>query len=272
MLFSWDIISWIHGHNIKTSKETFKYSNRFFFQTKPGFRGLNQSLQNDLIWSKLDKDSLLEFVQYVILNLDETDTFVVGGSHRTSSVNIDLDECESIEDSCFLPNLPYPISDNPSLFKHGRDILLCGGEGNEQTCLKLQNHKWSPFNNLLQKRIGAAVVQMKDGVYIFGGYKTGGFNTSEFLTHDSDVWEQGPDIPYGFQNGCGVRISDTELLLIGGEETANRVLKLNVQTNTWEPTSISLHQGRKEHSCILFQNKIIVTKGMKLMGVKILKK
>ena len=72
------------------------------------------------------------------------------------------------------------------------------------------------------------------------------------------IWEHGPDIPdVGIQHGCGVRISDTELVLIGGYNTWNRVIRFNIQTSTW--TSMpDLITGRRYHSCAFVNDKIIV--------------
>ena len=97
---------------------------------------------------------------------------------------------------------------------------------------------------------------MPDGAYIFGGedYPT----ASDFLPKSSMIWVHGPDIPdEGIQHGCGVRISDTELVLIGGYNTWNRVIRFNIQTSTW--TSMpDLITGRRYHSCAFVNDKIIV--------------
>ena len=97
---------------------------------------------------------------------------------------------------------------------------------------------------------------MPNGAYIFGGedYPT----ASDFLPKSSMIWEHGPDIPdEGIQHGCGVRISDTELVLIGGYNTWNRVIRFNIQTSTW--TSMpDLITGRRYHSCAFANDKIIV--------------
>ena len=97
---------------------------------------------------------------------------------------------------------------------------------------------------------------MPNGAYIFGGedYPT----ASDFLPKSSMIWEHGPDIPdEGIQHGCGVRISDTELVLIGGYNTWNRVIRFNIQTSTW--TSMpDLITGRRYHSCAFVNDKIIV--------------
>ena len=102
----------------------------------------------------------------------------------------------------------------------------------------------------------ATAVTMPNETYIFGGKFS---RTSEFLRND--VWQEGPMIPNGFQQGCGVKISPHEIILIGGEGTEDRVIKLDVRNNTftlWSP----LKQERRGHSCILLNNNILVVGGI----------
>ena len=100
---------------------------------------------------------------------------------------------------------------------------------------------------------------MPDGIYIFGGSYSG--TTSDFLPKFSNIWEVGPEIPgYGITDGCGVKISNTEIVLIGGYESMNRVLKYNTQTKEWS-TMPNLIQGRRNHNCAIINDRIIVTGG-----------
>ena len=79
---------------------------------------------------------------------------------------------------------------------------------------------------------------MPDGVYIFGGYEWYSIETSDFLPKFSNIWEAGPEIPgNGIAYGCGVKISNTEIVLIGGNAfgsaSRNLVIKYNTQTKEW---------------------------------------
>ena len=167
------------------------------------------------------------------------------------------------EENCQIPSLPKGIYASSGIIHHGKHLLLCGGYGNEPECLKLQDGKWSPFNLLINDRKDASVVLMKNATYIFGGQRDGIDYTSEFLRHDSDTWLEGPSIPvkYGFKLGCSVSISDTEILLIGGFDNENNILKLTTNDNKWHNTSIQLNDGRYSHRCFVFRNKVIITGG-----------
>ena len=96
--------------------------------------------------------------------------------------------------------------------------------------MKLEDDKWSQFNLLIDQRKDASIVTTKNATYIFGGI--GSKNSIEFLRHDSNIWQQGPSIPFNhFQLGCGVSISDSEILLIGGTNNERSILKITTIDN-----------------------------------------
>ena len=132
-------------------------------------------------------------------------------------------------------------------------------------CLKLDHMKntWTPFNTLNYSRALSTMVQMKTETYLLGGSRADSTLTSEILSHYSNTWQTGPDIPgKGLNSGCAVRISDTEFLVIGGFDTPQRILKFNTQLKKWSNTSIQLHIGRSNHRCIMINGKILITGGM----------
>ena len=61
---------------------------------------------------------------------------------------------------------------------------------------------------------------MPNGMYIFGGGRRSAprsEDTYEFLPRNSNSWQMGSvKIPKGFIMGCVVKISDDEVVLIGG--------------------------------------------------------
>ena len=95
-------------------------------------------------------------------------------------------------------------------------------------------------------------------------------NTWEWLPSGSSTWVLGGNIPDpGFFDGCGVPISTNEILLVGGqgeEETMDRILKFNVETNDWTEMNETIQPGRYDHSCISFKNSIIVSGGKRPPG------
>ena len=82
------------------------------------------------------------------------------------------------------------------------------------------------------------------------------------MRHDQEIWKEGPEIPdFGLDSGCGVRISDKELLIIGGYNTENRILRLTTDDDTWHETSIQLPHPKIYHRCIVYNNKVIIAGG-----------
>lgn len=167
------------------------------------------------------------------------------------------------DDKCDLaPDLPHSISDYPSVFQHGRQLLVCGGKGNSKSCLMLEGKIWHIHSNLTHERAFASSVTFPTGTYIFGGYTDSSKTTIEFLPFESSIWRsllvKIPDP--GFHTGCAVKISDEELVLIGGIDTVNRVLSFNIKTNDWKEYR-QLNQRRWGHNCAVFKEKIIIAGG-----------
>ena len=101
---------------------------------------------------------------------------------------------------------------------------------------------------------------MAKGTFLFGGWYSQ--KTWEWLPISSSTWIHGGSIPDpGFRKGCGVQISPTEILLIGGVSSKQRILKFNVETEEWTEMDEKLQPGRYDHSCISFKNNIIVSGG-----------
>ena len=178
-----------------------------------------------------------------------------------------LNEVEVIEKSrnCQLPSLPIDISASPSIFQHGRDILLCGGKNNLYDCLKLdiRNATWSHFNSMNQPKSFSTVIQMKTETYIVGGEEGNSKYSNDFLQHCKNGWQNGPKLPnHGLDGACGVMISDTLFLLAGGFSTPKQIQIFDTSNKLWYGHVIQLQQGRAFHQCIVFKNKIIITGGL----------
>ena len=190
------------------------------------------------------------------LFLGKISTVIAGGQN-----DIYLSDVEVLneEKECKVTSLSAATV-SPSLFQHKENLLLCGGKNHEKECFQLQNDTWSNFNSLIQKRRSASIVSMRSQSYILGGALSK--TTSEVLHHYNNSWQQGPEIPnYGFMNGCGVKLSDDEFLIIGGYDSETRILKLIVHNNTWQEVPIELTFGRDSHRCIVFNKQIIITGG-----------
>ena len=184
---------------------------------------------------------------------------IVGGWDNRNS----LSTVELIGDSpknCVLPNLSKGISGSPSMFinKRNNDIVVCGGHSDTQECQVFRNSKWYPanFNDLNEPRKYAVTISINRGTYVIGGMDSP--NSIDFLAFESNSWVDGSDIPGpGIKDGCGVLLSNDDVLLIGGIDTRERILKMNLKTGDYEELASGLNHGRNGHKCVVFNKKII---------------
>ena len=150
------------------------------------------------------------------------------------------------------------------MFLHNETILLCGGENNLKTCLKLQEGTWTEYNSLKEERRVAAVVSTTKATFIFGG-SFDSFDSFEYLEKNTSEWKLGETkVPgLGFQHGCAIAISQDEIWLIGGYDTEQRILSFNVNNQSFTELPTTLKQGREELQCAFIPGtrNIMVTGG-----------
>ena len=93
-----------------------------------------------------------------------------------------------------LPKFPENYDRDRSLvIMNNGDIFSCGGKS--RTCFILEDHlRWVYHSTLNYVRLGAVIIQMPEGIYVFGGIESP--NTSEFLANNAENWRTGPDVPY----------------------------------------------------------------------------
>ena len=187
----------------------------------------------------------------------KTSVLVAGGYNGKELRTVEV--IGELEGDCKLPDLPFEISYVPSVVKHGINTLLCGGQQNEKSCLRLDERDWIHFNELSNERTCASAVSTNGTIHIFGGRESK--TNSEILTVGNNKWKKGAYLKKGSYGSCGVRISDQELLIIGGSDTPYRITKFNFLNNTWSELPIKLTNGRKDHACQVFNSKVIISGG-----------
>ena len=143
-----------------------------------------------------------------------------------------------------LPQLPEANYAHCMVITNNNELMTLGGgnRGDKNRCYKLVDGKWQKQNPLTQPRKYAAAIVMSNGIYCFGGYDSP--CTSDFLPNGQSEWQAGPAVPEpGIDAGHGVAISRTELLLVGGEGTENKMLKFNIERQEWSEVG-SLLDGK----------------------------
>ena len=190
----------------------------------------------------------------------ETSVLIVGGI-KSSNINDLVDTVEIIVGkNCTLPKLPMKIGQHSLILTEDNKILVCGGWGtNGKECLELKQGQWIHHSKLLNHRSYASAIVLSGKTYLFGATSR---SSSEWLAFGSRTWQNGPDLEKKFRSGCAVKLSNTEVLLIGGRYTKKRILKLDISSNNL--TSIGeLQEGRYGHSCALIGGNIVIAGGKK---------
>ena len=104
---------------------------------------------------------------------------------------------------------------------------------------------------------------MPEGIFIFGGYPLSK-SSWEWLPTGTNQWQSGnTTIPDGHKLGCAVKISHTDILLVGGYSSKYRVLKFDTITKNFTNLGDVLKEGRSGHACTRFEDEVIVTGGLK---------
>ena len=192
---------------------------------------------------------------------------IVGGAYVTGSVFETTSEVvPSIANkNCRPPSMPLPTYWSPSLIlTPNQEILLCGGKHHGNTCMEMKQNNWEIHSKLNEERNYAASVSMPNGVFIFGGTGSDGLepkNSWEWLPRNTKVWRKGGFLAsVGFSQGCAVKASDNEIVLIGGMYSKKTVVRY-IDFNLMVHLDNILKVGRWGHSCVSFNDKIIVSGG-----------
>ena len=179
--------------------------------------------------------------------------------------------------NCTLPPLPDDIYQTSLIYtSETKEILLCGGKNKSDNdikrCLQLKDNKWIHHSDLCDDhKIGSGsypvTVSMANGVYMFGR----GVNW-QWLPNGTKTWLKGEINPpkylgredWTFFQACAVKISNNELVIIGGKRKATKtknVWRFNTETRVWTDFGEVLNESRYGHGCVVFEDIIIVSGG-----------
>ena len=161
----------------------------------------------------------------------------------------------------------------------GNTPMLCGGSQID-TCISFQSSQWSQSHSMTEKRDFAAGVQINSttfwilggegGEYIYDGI----LHTTEFIIQGETKGVPGPNLPTFLTRICAVKLSETEIFVIGGlggddtiydiASTRNEVWIYNPQNGFSRKQGPSLSTPRYGHSCSTMRDgekTLIVTAG-----------
>ena len=176
---------------------------------------------------------------------------------------------ENDYDQRALPYLPQGTEySGASLLNHNKTMLYC----EDKYCLQLKlgslTSIWAHHSNLNKYRTYSSGVSTNSASFLFGGYYSG--NSYEYMEFGSDVWKNGhTSLPTSFQYGCGVALSNQQILIIGGSTSQSSydslILSFDTLKHTFTQLFIQLETGRKYHACSRIPNteKILVSGGQR---------
>jgi len=113
------------------------------------------------------------------------------------------------------------------------------------------------------------MIELRQGVYVIGGGLPGHNESatkrsSEFLATGSSVWIKGPDIPgEGVRSSCVAKVSDTEFVILGGQDDRKQARVYNEETEEWRewPRLTNEVYGQ---SCVGLEDIVLMAGGREL--------
>ena len=162
------------------------------------------------------------------------------------------------QSQCRIPDMPYKTRLN--FIAVTSDFKLLSNEQEKVYMYVTSKYgRWDHHSTMNKNRDFGSAVTMPNKLIVMGGKASP--NTMEVLEDGSNNWIMGPKIPgAGLNWGCAVKVSPSEIFVIGGINTMARVLKFNIDTEKWTTLS-DLNRPRKYHSCAKFGEDVIVAGG-----------
>ena len=147
----------------------------------------------------------------------------------------------------------------------GNVAILCGGASSGailDTCISHQASEWSQSHSMNEKRSVAAGIQINSTtLWILGGYEgnegSNFLDSTEFIIQGKTNGIPGPKLPSILNGMCAVKLSETEIFVIGGWDgfdARNEVWIYNPQDGFSRKQGPSLSTPRYGHSCSTMKN------------------
>jgi hypothetical protein len=187
---------------------------------------------------------------------------VVGGQDDNYNQNQNDSQLSSLTRSCSnLQNYPIAIRGATGAIVSGHPII-CGGESKgsraHSECYRHSKatNSWTFLTNMATKRSSSASVPVNGKLLVLGG-EDDGYNrlaTSEYVFSDGDASQPGPDLPGPRSDHCAVKLSNGQVMLLGGVPGGKSVIILHPDTETFDQSLPPLIFNRDGASCAAFKS------------------
>ena len=119
----------------------------------------------------------------------------------------------------------------------------------------IAKNSWTPLSKMSTKRYSSASVPLKGKLLVLGGYD--GDNrlaTSEYVSPDGDASQPGPDLPGPRSSHCAVKLSNGQIMLLGGSPDRKGVILFHPDTEKFDQSLPPLTFVREDAGCAAFKS------------------
>jgi len=178
-----------------------------------------------------------------VLSCEPSVVLITGGDQAMQQVEVYSSSTNSCRLS--LPSLHGLFSDHTLDYVDG-NVLLCGGSTYSDMCFTLlPNLTWTSHSNLTTSRAHQASAVYRNSLLLMGGE-----DYSTEVWSPGTGWLAGQPLPQTSSiDGCGSRISTSEILLTGGHHCPTCSFIFNWKSGEWRRTAGDLVEGRSSHGC-----------------------
>jgi len=141
--------------------------------------------------------------------------------------------------------------------------IICGGWSEElpahSECFRhsKDTNSWTLLTNMSIKRWYSASVPVNGKLLVLGGIGYGGIGylaTSEYVSPDGDASQPGPDLPGPLYGHCAVKLSNGQVMLLGGDLDKKSVIVFNPDTEIFDQSLPPLTFKRSDAGCAVFKS------------------
>jgi hypothetical protein len=188
---------------------------------------------------------------------------IVGGWDSNRNYNKDAQIVNWSNETSTCNNFPdYPIA---IFYATGAIVsghaIICGGRSEGSIISECYHHSkatnsWTFLTNMSTKRVRSASVPVNGKLLVLGGLDED-FNdlaTSEYVSPDGDASQPGPDLPGPRSSHCAVKLSNGQIMLLGGSPDRKGVILFHPDTEKFDQSLPPLTFVREDAGCAAFKS------------------
>ena len=181
---------------------------------------------------------------------------VVGGRDDEYNYYSNAQLSSTTRSCSFLQNYTTAISGATGAIVFGQP-MICGGYYYRSECYhhSKASNSWKFLTNMTTKRAYSASVPVNGMLLVMGGHD--GDNrlaTTEYVSLDSNPSQPGPDLPTSQSQHCAVKLSNEQVMLLGGYPDKKSVIIFEPNTKRFDQSLPSMTHSRQNAGCAVFNS------------------